>query len=105
VLFTRQKSEATTDYTDNTDNIEIVTLYIYNVAEGSFLCDGATGSGIPPGTYRIELHPASADFPPNVDRVFNKEFMGTRSPLKVELSKTNSQNLIVDVGAKTVTAQ
>jgi hypothetical protein len=81
------------------------SMALFKPADGTFLCDGPTGRGIPEGTYRIELHPASADFPPNIDRFFHGEFLGAKSPLKITLTRSNSQDVVVDVGTKTVIAQ
>ena len=49
--------------------------------------------------------PRPADLPPYNDYLFNNEFQGDKSPLEITLSEGTSQNLVIDVGTKTVTAQ
>jgi hypothetical protein len=80
------------------------SLAIYHVADGTFVCEGPNGTGIPKGRHRIEMWPARADLPPYNDYLFNGEFRGDRSPLEVTLTEANSRNVVIDVGAKTVTA-
>src|SRR5262245_4557917 len=80
------------------------SLAIYHVTDGTFVCEGPNGTGIPKGRHRIEMWPARADLPPYNDYLFNGEFRGDRSALAVTLTEANSQNLFIDVGTKTVTA-
>src|SRR5262245_26561556 len=80
------------------------SLAIYRVAEGTFVCEGPNGAGIPKGRHRIEMWPARADLPPYNDYLFNGEFRGDRSPLQVTLTDANSQHLFSDVGTTAVTA-
>ena len=81
------------------------SLAIYQVADGTFVCDGPTRTGIPKGRHRIELWPARADLPPYNDYLFNNEFRGDKSPLEITLTEGTSANLVIDVGTKTVTMQ
>jgi hypothetical protein len=80
------------------------SMAIYKPADGTFVCNGPTRHGVPLGRQRIELYPSQADYPPYVDYLFNGEFKNDKSPLEIILTEGNSQNLVVDVGAKTVTA-
>jgi hypothetical protein len=82
----------------------IRSLAIYKPADGTFECTGPTRQGVPQGKYKIELYPSKADAPPYVDYLFNGEFKGEKSPLEITCTESNSQNLLVDVGTKTVTA-
>jgi len=82
----------------------IRSMGIYAPADGTFECRGPLHKGIPEGEYRIELWPGRAEFPPYRDNLFNWEFKDEKSPLKFTLTKANAENLLVDVGAKTVTA-
>jgi hypothetical protein len=80
------------------------SMAIYKPADGTFECSGPSRQGVPPGKYKIELYPSKADFPPYVDYLFNGEFKGEKTPLEITCTDQNSESLLVDVGAKTVTA-
>ncbi len=80
------------------------SLAIYQPADGTFVSNGPTRQGIPLGKQRIELYPSQAEYPPYVDYLFQGQFKGDKSPLEVTLTESNSQNLVIDVGIKTVTA-
>jgi len=82
----------------------IRSMGICSPADGTFVCRGPTHRGIPAGNYRIELWPGKAEVPPHKDYLFNREFKDARSPLNIALTKENCEKLVVDVGAKTVTA-
>jgi hypothetical protein len=81
----------------------VQTFAIYHPADGTFECDGLDGRGLPEGKMRIQIWPGKANVPPYNDYLFKGQFKGDKSPLVTNLKEANCQQLIVDVGAKTVT--
>ncbi len=74
-------------------------------ATGTFTLLGSDGTGIPPGTYTIEVTSLPYGPPkpgsPQGDR-FKTRYTGAKSPLKVEI-KPDTRSITIDVGAGTVT--
>lgn len=73
--------------------------------DGTFESNGPTQEGLPKGMQNVEVYPTSAELPPYNDRVFNGEFRGESTPLKIELTEANCQNILVDLSSKTVKAE
>jgi hypothetical protein len=81
---------------------EMSAMAVFNNGDGSFKLMGPVGKGVPPGDYRvaIEAHPYPEGGP---DR-FKNQFNVKNSPLTLTVSNEPVQNIVIDVGTRTVTA-
>jgi hypothetical protein len=72
--------------------------------DGSFTLTGPTGRGIPPGNYKITL--LSRQFssaPKGPDDGFHHQFSADKTPLTYTVTTEPAQEIVVDVGKKSVT--
>jgi hypothetical protein len=69
--------------------------------DSTFVMQGAANRGIPPGTYKIALS-AEIYGPKNEGDRFNGAFAENKTPLSYTVTKDGVQEIVVDVGKKTV---
>jgi len=75
---------------------------IYNHADGTFeFFKGRTANGVEPGDYRLVL--SWVPYAGNSDDVFREQFTADNSPLKYTVTTDKLQEIVVDVGKRTVT--
>jgi hypothetical protein len=70
--------------------------------DGTFILTGPANRGVPPGTYKITLS-AEIYGPKNDGDRFRGAFSDEKSPLSYAVTAESVQEIVVDVGKKTVT--
>lgn len=73
----------------------------YNHADGTFEFKGPVDAGVIPGEYRVVL--SYTLYEGEGDDVFREQFTPENSPLKYTVTNDKEQEMIIDVGKKTVT--
>ena len=73
----------------------------YNHADGAFEIKGPVDAGVVPGDYRVVV--TYTRYEGGGDDVFKEQFSQENSPLKYKVTEDKEQEIIIDVGKRTVT--
>jgi len=73
----------------------------FDPATSSFTVHGPTGEGLPPGDYKIAI--TCNPYQEEAKDRFSQAFSAEKTPLRYTVSSTSSQELVIDVAAKSVT--
>jgi hypothetical protein len=76
-----------------------------NKETGTFSFKGPTGQGIPPGTYKITLSSQLFSGPQFKGDRFRGAFSQEKTPLSYAMTTDRGQEIIIDIGKKTVTTK
>ncbi len=75
----------------------------FNPQDGSFEVLGPTANGVPPGQYRIAV--TGNHYPASGPDFFKGELEDEKTPLTYTVTQAPVQNIVIDVGKKTVAPQ
>jgi hypothetical protein len=79
------------------------TIANLNTTDGTLTFRGPTGRGVPPGTYKITVSSRLFSGPKKKGDRFSDEFGPENSPLTYTVTTDVPQEIVIDLGKKTVT--
>ncbi len=86
--------------TDKDQKLEPVSA-LFNHADGTFEFKGRQNAGVPPGEYRVLLN--YVPYQGESNDLFREQFNTDNSTLKYTVTNDKVQEIVIDVGKKTIT--